>query len=76
MKTGKVVLGVLLAATAGVALGLLFAPEKGVRVRRKIREKGEDYLEELKDEYAHSVKSLKQKVDAAYDGIATKIKVS
>ncbi len=74
MKTEKVILSVLLATTAGVALGILFAPEKGEKVRRKIREKGEDYLEDLKDEYTHSVKSLKRKVDAAYDDIATKFK--
>lgn len=77
MKTEKVVVSVLLAAAAGVALGLLFAPEKGVKVRKKIKRKGEDYLEDLKDlkdDYAHSVKNLKRKVDAVYDDIATKVK--
>ncbi|MFC5410262.1 YtxH domain-containing protein [Larkinella bovis] len=74
MKTEKVIISVLLAATAGVALGLLFAPEKGSKVRKKIKRKGEDFLEDLKDEYAGSVKSLKRKVDAVYDDIATKVK--
>ncbi|RRB15342.1 YtxH domain-containing protein [Larkinella knui] len=74
MKTEKVVLSILLAATTGVALGLLFAPDKGVRVRRKIKEKGEDYLEGLKDDYSHSVKSFKKKVDAVYDDITAKMK--
>ncbi|MGA0559809.1 YtxH domain-containing protein [Larkinella sp. VNQ87] len=74
MKTEKVLASVVLAAAAGVALGLLFAPDKGARTRRKIREKGEDYLEDLKDDYAHSVKKLKQKVDAVYDDVTTKLK--
>lgn len=72
MRIGKVILNVFLAATAGVAVGLLFAPQKGSRTRRKIKEKGEDYLGEVKDDYNHSLSTLKHKVDAAYDQITSK----
>ena len=74
MKTEKVVLSIVLAAATGLALGLLFAPEKGEKVRRKIKEKGEDYLEDLKDEFTHSTERLARKVDSLYEDIATKVK--
>lgn len=73
MKTGKVLLSVVLAASAGLAIGMLFAPDKGVRTRRKIREKGEDYLEDLKGEYEHSLKNFKKKVDTAIDDVTSKL---
>lgn len=73
MNSGKVFLSVLLAAATGVAVGMLFAPEKGSRTRRKIREKGEDYLEDLKEDYEHKVRSFKRKVDAAFEDISSKI---
>jgi len=49
MSSGKVVLGVIAGAAAGVALGILFAPDKGVNTRKKISQLGEDYLNNLKD---------------------------
>lgn len=77
MKTGKVFLSILLAAAAGVAVGILYAPEKGVRTRKRFREQSEDYLQELEDlknEYERSLHNLKRKVVSAYDDIESKIK--
>ena len=51
MKKGHVVLGLLAGLAAGAVLGILFAPEKGSRTRRRIMEKGEDVAEELKDKF-------------------------
>ncbi|GLU54697.1 YtxH domain-containing protein [Dyadobacter frigoris] len=76
MKTGKVILSVALAVAAGVAIGVLFAPEKGSRTRRKIREQGEDYLqdlEDLKNEYERSISNFKSKVDSLYHEVENKI---
>lgn len=36
MSSGKVVLGMLAGLAAGAVLGILFAPEKGSKTRRKI----------------------------------------
>lgn len=58
----KIILGILGAAAAGVVIGLLVAPEKGVETRKKLKkttegwadtlghlfQKGKDELEEVK----------------------------
>ncbi|WP_413998530.1 YtxH domain-containing protein [Flavobacterium sp. W1B] len=49
MKTDKVVLGILGGVAVGALLGILFAPEKGDKTRRKIKDKSNDYTDELKD---------------------------
>ena len=71
MRKPKVLLGVLAGVAAGAALGLMFAPEKGSRMRRRIMRKGEDLralindrvedkLEELIDNLASERKSKTQ----------------
>ncbi|MFZ6014344.1 MAG: YtxH domain-containing protein, partial [Bacteroidota bacterium] len=42
MNNGKAVLAVVAGVAAGVALGMLFAPDKGSDTRKKISKKGED----------------------------------
>lgn len=49
MSSGKVVLGLLAGAAAGALAGILFAPAKGSRTRRRIMRKGENYIGDLKD---------------------------
>jgi gas vesicle protein len=49
MSSGKVVLGLLAGVAAGALAGILFAPAKGSRTRRRIMQKGEDYAGDLKD---------------------------
>jgi len=58
MNTGKVLLGVLAGVAAGALMGILFAPAKGSRTRRKILRQGESYvggLEEKFNEYANTI---------------------
>jgi len=62
MKSGKVVISVLAGAAAGAVLGMLFAPEKGTRIRRQIANKSEDYVDEVKDTYEKVLDSVAQKV--------------
>ena len=62
MTTGKLLLGALACVAAGAAIGILFAPDKGVETRRKIARKGEDAL-----------KSVGETVDHKFDEMRTKL---
>lgn len=69
MSSGKLLLGVLGGVAAGALLGMLFAPEKGSRTRRKVSKKGEHYVEGLKekfDEFLHSMAEKFEEVKEEY----------
>ncbi len=51
MSTGKVVLGTLAGLAVGAILGILFAPDKGSKTRKKIIDKGDDVIEDLKAKF-------------------------
>lgn len=59
MSTGKIVVGALAGLAMGSLLGILFAPEKGSRTRRKILSKGEDYMDDFKEKIQDYVENLK-----------------
>ena len=63
MKTDKVVLGVLGGVAAGALLGILFAPEKGEKTRRRIMDKSNDYADELKDKLDTLLGTMTDKYD-------------
>lgn len=63
MSSGKLLLGVLAGAAAGALFGILFAPDKGTETRRKIVEKGEDYLDEVKGKFNDLIDDLGKKMD-------------
>ena len=65
MKTGKALLAVLAGVTAGAALGVLFAPERGFDTRKKISRKG--------DRLANTITNrLDEKFDEILDTVAGK----
>lgn len=70
MSSGKVLLGVLAGVAAGALIGILFAPDKGTETRKKIVEKGEDYVDGLKEK----VNSLIDEVGKKMDGMHPKAK--
>lgn len=63
MKTDKVILGVLGGLAAGAILGILYAPEKGEKTRKKIKRKSNDYADDLKDSYVSTLKKISKKYE-------------
>jgi len=50
-SSSKVIVGALAGIAAGIALGLLFAPDKGSETRRKIKEGYGDLSNSLKEKF-------------------------
>ncbi len=65
MNAGKVVLGAMAGLVAGAILGILFAPEKGSEIRKKIKDKSAGSLEDLKSKYNEVIDSISSKLDSA-----------
>jgi gas vesicle protein len=67
MTNGKAILAVLAVVAAGAALGVFFAPDKGVDIRKKISRKGEDLADALNDK-------IDEKFDELLAAITGKVK--
>ena len=59
-RNSGIVLGILAGAAIGSLLGVLFAPEKGVETRRKLRRKAEDLRDEALERYEKISGKVKQ----------------
>lgn len=66
MKTGNVFLGTLAGIAAGVCLGILFAPDKGAKTRKKILAKGEEYSDEIEKKFDCLLKAINEKCETVY----------
>lgn len=64
MNTGKTAAGVLLGVGVGALLGVLFAPAKGTKTRRRIMDKGQDYADELKGKFDELYHDVSDKYDS------------
>ena len=51
MNSSKLVLGLLGGVAAGALLGVLFAPEKGSKTRKKIVDKSKDFADDMKEKF-------------------------
>lgn len=70
MKAGKVLLGILSGAVAGVAAGMLFAPKKGSETRKEIADRSNEYMYGTKNKF----NDLADNVSHRYDSVKSKIK--
>jgi gas vesicle protein len=78
--TGQILLGILAAASAGVVIGLLIAPEKGEDLRKDIKSsagdlakklgdllaKGKEQYESLKSQLGEETDDIKQGAEETY----------
>ena len=67
---GKLVLGILGGVAAGAVLGILFAPDKGTKTRKKILDKGKGY----RDDFKHKFDDLYEEVSDKYEGLLNSAK--
>jgi len=70
MKIGNIVCSMALSGSAGIVIGILFAPDKGSQTRQKIKQKAEDLLEEKIIRYNRIVCDVKTKIDAILNEVS------
>lgn len=58
-NTTKILLATLAGLTAGVAVGLLLAPEEGAKTRKKLKKKLGEVVENLQHEFSGDFEKLK-----------------
>jgi len=67
MSAGKVLLGVMAGAAAGVVIGILFAPDKGSATRKKILDMADDYAGNLEEKITGVINTITEKVENITD---------
>ncbi|MDQ3142422.1 MAG: YtxH domain-containing protein [Bacteroidota bacterium] len=65
MKSDRVLLGIIAGIAVGAILGILFAPEKGTKLRETIVSKGEDYAEGLKEKFHEILDNITEHYEEA-----------
>jgi gas vesicle protein len=63
-NSGKVIGAILIGAAIGGALGILFAPDKGSQTRKKIIGKSDDLTDAIKEKFNDFLEEIKEEVEA------------
>lgn len=63
MKTNSTLVGVLGGMAAGALIGILFAPDKGSKTRKKIKLKSSKYASDARDKVEEALETLSEKYD-------------
>lgn len=63
MESNKVVLGVLAGVAVGALAGILFAPAKGIKTRKRIVSKARFYTDELQSKIEDLVDDVSEQYD-------------
>jgi len=65
----KIILGLLAAAAAGAAMGVLMAPEKGSDLRRKIKDTVDEWADDLAELLAIGKEEMKERFAEARENM-------
>ncbi len=63
MNSSKVLLGVLGGVAAGAIVGILFAPAKGAKTRKRIVDQGKGYAKDVKEKFDKVSKDFSKQYD-------------
>jgi gas vesicle protein len=58
MRSLNAMLGFIAGAAAGAAIGILYAPEKGVTTRKKIKDQAQKTTDDMKEGLSHKIDEL------------------
>jgi hypothetical protein len=64
MNASKVLIGVLGGVAVGAVAGILFAPAKGTKTRKRIMKKGNNLKKDMKNKFEDVYKTISTKYDS------------
>ena len=74
MNSGKVFLGVLVGVAVGATLGILFAPDKGSKTRKKIARKKDEYADTIEEKFNDVIDGIAQKFESVKEDASRMVK--
>ncbi|KAF0194430.1 MAG: hypothetical protein FD166_3498 [Bacteroidetes bacterium] len=69
MNSGKIILSALAGVAIGATLGILFAPEKGSAIRKKISDKKDDFADDLEEKFNKFIDGITSKFETMKEDV-------
>ena len=70
MDAGKVVIGLVAGLATGALLGVLFAPDKGYKTRKRIGHETEKITDDISDKFQEFVDSITDKFEKVKEDVS------